>query len=89
MCSACCRAGIDERPIRFVPTLVSLVDDEYERAYNARRQQVEIIGHWAHGEELARWYAAHDHFFALAAKTPRIARLLTMAGVEREPGQEG
>ena len=92
-CPQCFEAYIHERPIRFVPTLVSLLGDDYERAYNSRRNQVEVIGHWAHGAELARWYAARDHFFALAETMPRIGRLVTMTrallDVDREPGMEG
>jgi hypothetical protein len=90
-CPACFAAWIHERPIRFVPTLVSLFEDAYERAFNTRRNQAEIIGHWAHGDELARWYAARDHFFGLAETMPRLGRLVTFtrALLEREPGMEG
>jgi hypothetical protein len=90
-CPSCFGAGIHERPIRFVPTLVSLLDDAYERAFNSRRNQLEVVGHWAHGEELARWYQARDHFFGLAETMPRLGRLVTFtrALLEREPGMEG
>jgi hypothetical protein len=90
-CPSCFNAFVHERPLRFVPTLVSLVDDTYERAFNTRRHQVEVLGHWAHGEELARWYAARDHFFGLGKTMPRLRRLvaLTRAILEREPGMEG
>jgi hypothetical protein len=90
-CPDCFNAFIHERPIRFVPTLVSLLADDDERAFNTRRNQIEVIGHWAHGAELARWYQARDHFFALAETMPRIGRLVTFtrAILEREPGMEG
>jgi len=98
LCSECCRAGVDDRPIRFVPTLFGDVE---ERAFNPRRKVVQIVGHWAHGEELARWYAARDRFFALApAGVVRLFRgrdrrsfadrieAIYRRG-DREPGEEG
>jgi hypothetical protein len=89
-CAACRRAGVDARPLRFVPTLVAPDGDELERAFNADRNHVEIVGHWAHGEELARWYAARDAFYALAPAMKPFARVLALIGSgEREPGQEG
>lgn len=85
LCSECCRAAVDDKPVRFVP---SLVGDSEERAFNQRRSRVDVVGHWAHGDELAQWYAAKDAFFALAARTGhrRVLQLLSQA---REPGQEG
>lgn len=89
LCQDCVRAGVDERPLRFVPTEVG-VGDELERAFNARRSVVEIVGHWAHGEELARWYAARDAFFGLARKAPRVLfDAIALIGDGREPGMEG
>jgi hypothetical protein len=84
-CADCVDAGIQDRPIRFV------LGDDDQRAFHSRRNQIELIGHWAHGEELARWYAARDHFFSLGETKPRIRRLLTVvrAILEREPGMEG
>lgn len=94
-CGACVHAGMTDRPLRFVPTLDG---ESYERAYNPRTGRVELAGHWAHGAELARWYAARDAFFALAPKTPAFFALveaLTIRDGElvgagaREPGMEG
>ena len=65
LCSECCRAGVDDRPVRFVPTLAT--DDEEERAYNPRRDTIQIAGHWAHGLELLRWYQARAAFAEIAA----------------------
>lgn len=87
LCSECCRAGVDERPIRFVPTLLGLMQDEEERAFNPRRNRLEVIGHWAHGDELLRWYAARDAFFTHAKRCRVPVRALAL--VSREPGQEG
>jgi len=51
---------------------------------------VEIVGHWAHGEELARWYAARDAFFALAKRAPRtLFDAVAVIVGDREPGIEG
>jgi hypothetical protein len=85
-CDACTTAGVSDRPLRFVPT----VEDGIEsRAFNSSRNRVEVLGHWAHGAELARWYAARDRFFALAHgfKRPRVLHLV--GAVERDPGEEG
>lgn len=83
-CQDCYRAGVDDKEMRFVPTLVG---DEEERAFHPTRKQVTVVGHWAHGEELARWYQTRGVFFALISKQPRFSRALAL--VAREPGQEG
>lgn len=83
-CAACARAGVDDLPMRFVPTLIT--EDDYERAYNPQRHRMQIAGHWAHAEELRRWYDARDACYRLATNHP-LAMRLVMAG--REPGQEG
>jgi hypothetical protein len=53
-----------------------------------RRQRVEVVGHWAHGDELRRWYAARAACLASAKKYPRLVRRV-LALVAREPGEEG
>ena len=70
--------------MRFVPTHATF--DTYERAWDRRRKVVQIVGHWAHGAELARWYEARAAFYACAPK--RLRRTLALIG-EREPGEEG
>lgn len=82
-CAECCRAGVDDLPTRLVPTLLDGEGDE--RAYNPRRERMQIVGHWCHGAELRRWYDARDAFYALAATFPKVLQLV----VNREPGQEG
>ncbi|HWP69552.1 MAG TPA: hypothetical protein VNM36_00565 [Gemmatimonadaceae bacterium] len=87
-CWQCQSAGISHRPIRYVPT--EFGPDELEQAFNPRRGVVEIVGHWAHGEELARWYAARDAFFALAKRAPRtLFDAVAVIVGDREPGIEG
>ncbi len=81
-CHECVTAGVDLQPMRYVPNEVG--SDDYERVYNPRRGMVQIAGHWSHGEELRRWYAARDAFYALAATHPYALHL-----VAREPGEEG
>jgi len=66
-CEACVAAGVHEHELRFVPTLW---DGAAQRAYNPQRHEAEVLGHWAHGEELRRWYLARDQFMGLADKTP-------------------
>lgn len=87
-CDECVAAGVDGMPRRFVPLTVD--GDELERAFNPRRARVEVVGHWAHGAELARWYAARDEFRSLTRRAPRtIAAAVAMLTGEREPGMEG
>jgi hypothetical protein len=87
-CLLCQSAGVADRPLRFVPTLWS--DGTEERAFNPRRKVVEIVGHWAHGDELARWYRAREDFYGHARRvTVRYPHLLPPPLREREPGEEG
>jgi hypothetical protein len=89
-CRECVRAGVDDRELRYVPTLKQffgdLADATEETAFNPRRKVEQIVGHWAHGEELARWYAAREAFVQLP-QFQRVARVLPL--LRREPGQEG
>jgi hypothetical protein len=80
-CAACVTAG--SPPIRFVPTCATA--DTYEQAYNPRTQRVQLVGHWAHGAELASWYRARAACFASAPQT--FKRVLAL--VSREVGVEG
>jgi hypothetical protein len=82
VCTWACCAGVD-RPLRFVPTLAD--NGLEDRALHPRRQRVEVVGHWAHGEELRRWYAAREACFASARSSPRLVRRV-LALVAREPG---
>jgi len=84
-CMLCLAVGI-VRPRRFVPDFTD--DDRDERAFCPPKNRIVVVGHWAHGDELERWYAARDRFFASAPKTTPLARALR-ALVPREPGQEG
>jgi hypothetical protein len=86
LCSACVRAGVVHQFLRFVPTVTH--DGETELyAFTSRRNVLEIVGHWAHGEELLRYYAAKTAFFSLLGKKPLVSARV-FAG-DREPGQEG
>jgi hypothetical protein len=87
-CLACQAAGLTDRPLRFVPEFTA--DDREERVWCDLKHAMVTAGHWAHGDELARWYAAHDAFFG--QREPRIARFVRMVSTlygEREPGMEG
>jgi hypothetical protein len=85
LCAFDCCLGIS-RPLRYVPTLTDRGAEE--KAMHPRRQRVEVVGHWAHGDELRRWYAARDACLASAKKYPRLVRRV-LALVAREPGEEG
>jgi hypothetical protein len=98
-CVLCLAAGVDDRPLRFVPELED--DGRDVRA----RIGVRVItrGHWAHGEELARWYQARQAYVdtvrALPTATrqqlqqlPKLTFLERIAAIydkPREPGEEG
>jgi hypothetical protein len=82
-CADCCQAGVDDLAIRYVPT--ELLTGEPEVAYDARRQRTEVVGHWAHGEELRRWYEAHAVVIQKAVRFPRLVAVVA----SREPGEEG
>jgi len=61
-CVACVAAGVSDRPIRFVPQFTP--EDTDDRAIHPAKQRPVTTGHWAHGEELARWYRAKEAFYA-------------------------
>jgi len=86
-CLLCQAAGTD-RPVRFVPDFTA--DDREERAFHPAKNQIVTVGHWAHGEELVRCYAARAQFYGLLGRSAlrRMARPLELVG-GREPGQEG
>ncbi len=87
-CVLCCEAGVTDQPLRFVPNVT--VNDRDDYARHPVKQRPVTTGHWAHGEELARWYVARAAFFALGATLkPSIRRLLPPTCREREPGEEG
>lgn len=68
-CRGCRDAEVSDKPIRFVPDL--------DRDGNERRvrdgERIVVAGHWAHGQELARWYQAkadfYNAYYAALAKT--------------------
>jgi hypothetical protein len=90
-CIDCRAAHVEDRPLRFVPTM--LTPEVYETAYHPHKQRMQIAGHWAHGPELAAWYAARAECMAHAKRIPRfaaLARILVRADRgEREPGEDG
>lgn len=84
-CWPCENAGMADYALRFVPDDVHGV---LERAIDTVRNRVVVTGHWAHGDELARWYYARDAFFASAPRRTPLGRALLVL-VSREPGEEG
>jgi len=59
-CTECCAAGVTHRFLRFVPECTEDGRDAHARI----GERVVTRGHWAHGEELTRWYAARETFRA-------------------------
>jgi len=87
-CLMCQAAAVTMRSLRFVPDFLD--DGRAERALDNERNRVIVVGHWAHGEELRRWYAARAAFYASVPRCSPMARAVAvLVGVEREPGQEG
>lgn len=60
-CTMCRELGADTLKTRFVP------NDPDERALMGDRQV--LRGHWIHGDDLLRWYAAKDAFWSLFHRT--------------------
>lgn len=63
-CSECVSAGVAEKPMRYVPTEDRFGEFE-KRHYQSRTV---LLGHWSHGQELARWYAARANFYEMAMR---------------------
>jgi len=77
-CLVCQAAGVTHRFLRFVPEFTDAGADE--RAFHPGRQRIVTTGHWAHGEELGRWYTAGDAFYG---KFPRATRMVpALVGTE-------
>jgi hypothetical protein len=90
-CLLCQAANVTEKPLRFVPDFTP-ENSQPERAFCPPKNQVVTVGHWAHGDELVRWYAARDRYFALEGRSAfgrAMPRALALVGANREPGEEG
>jgi hypothetical protein len=86
-CLDCQAAGVTDRPLRYVPDVTD--DDREDTAWCPLQHKLVVAGHWAHGSELARYYAARDRFFTRAAPSRTwLTVALRLAGA-REPGEEG
>lgn len=84
-CAECRDAGVTGRPMRFVPNVDANGGDQ--RGLIGERTISR--GHWIHGHDLQRWYAAKDQFWglfsaAVGAKAMYVPKLIT-----RDPGEEG
>jgi hypothetical protein len=78
-CAECRTAGMLERKQRFVPE----IDANGADRRGLIGDRLVTRGHWIHGHELARWYAAKDQFWGL------FRGAVKAMGVAREPGMEG
>lgn len=92
-CVACHAANVTHRPLRFVPTVDA--SGEIDQAIDAAGHLV-TPGHWAHGWELSRWYAAHARYLAALRAFKAKGGLPAMPELSaperaacREPGEEG
>lgn len=78
-CHLCAKAGVSHRMLRYVPD----TDADGRDARMKIGDKVVVRGHWAHGEELKRWYAARDAFMSLKARVwPRLVKSMPEAEVE-------
>ena len=62
VCRECVAAGIDQKPLRYVPEFLD--DDTTRRVKDPLLNRVVTAGHWAYGWELLRWYDAKAAFYA-------------------------
>lgn len=85
-CARCFLAQVTDKPLRFVPDFDA--DDREVTAYHPLWKREVVTGHWAHGDELARWYRAKEKFFATPI-APRVRTMLPVTLRDREPGEEG
>ena len=60
-CLDCKAAQVEWKPIRFVPDVTDYEDVVLMK--DPIRDKIQTAGHWAHGEELKRWYAAKGAFW--------------------------
>jgi hypothetical protein len=66
-CVLCVAANVD-KPLRFVPD----VEPDGRDARGRIGDRTIVRGHWAHGEELARWYGARgDSYNEILTQLPR------------------
>jgi hypothetical protein len=80
-CHLCQKAGVSHRMLRYVPEQ----DRDGNDAKMKLGDKVVVRGHWAHGDELKRWYAARDAFLALKAKVwPKVMPKVKLELVESD-----
>lgn len=76
-CLLCIEAGVQEKPIRFVPEDLETGD---LLVMNPITNKLVTAGHWAHGWELFRWYEAranhYDRCLSLQLEATRLAKSL-------------
>jgi hypothetical protein len=82
-CAHCQEAGVTHRFLRFVPERTD--DDRDCQLHDPILNRTVIAGHWAHGEELRRWYAAKDAFYGNWQRLPARMRIRLPF---REPGED-
>lgn len=80
-CRACERAGVTHRFTRYVPESDELGID----AKGLIGERVVVRGHWAHGDELARFYVVRDKFWT---DYRALLKRMTMPDAKPEPEAE-
>jgi hypothetical protein len=58
-CHLCRETGVSLRPLRYVPD----TEPDGSDLRRADGDKIITLGHWAHGDELANFYAARDTFW--------------------------
>jgi hypothetical protein len=84
-CPSCVEAKVHEKPLRYVP-LVDADGTERRATHPGTRASV-VLGRWAHGWELFRWYDARATFYDEMVRqgfrgdgsTPRTKRVTKLA----------
>lgn len=81
-CRACRDAGVSHRFLRYVPES----DDAGIDLKGLIGTRVVVRGHWAHGEELARWYVVKEQFWT---DFRALVSRLSMPREVAAPGSQG
>lgn len=84
-CAECRDAGVTGRPMRFVPNTDATGAD----VRGLIGERTVTRGHWIHGHDLARWYAAKEQFWSLFRATVAAKAMYVPPTAGREPGIEG
>lgn len=82
-CQSCVEAGVTDKPLRFVPDF-DANDTTITKTNPLKNDRAVATGHWAHGDELRRWYVAKDAFWQKVAELKLMSKA-AIAKAEKMP----